>query len=276
MFHHFSKYASRHLPIRHINILVACILLVCCSPQNVRAQGVFGYFTDSLVYMPQLTGEVKFGPTMMKVIQGQEVYNFYDEAIFFDAFARAGLGRLSARLVYEPRWFNGKRGEKVTQFEFKGLRLGVGFDLIQNRMLNVGISLDQDIYEPQIYNFKFKYDSEKFEDKLYDAVAKPPLSLGAYGAYTAPLNFYGMSPVVDGSFRISAMGAGLQDYKISGGLKLPTTVLGTVSILGGYQNTAVQFNKNDRAYDESTTPAGPGIPIDIRYAGWFIELGYIY
>ena len=53
-------------------------------------------------------------------------------------------------------------------------------------------------------------------------------------------------------------------------------MLGTVSILGGYQNTAVQFNKNDRAYDESTTPAGPGIPIDIRYAGWFIELGYIY
>ena len=281
MFHHFLKHASCHRIPRYIHFVVACILLICCSPQNLRAQGVFGYFTDSLVYMPQLTGEVKFGPTMMRVIEGQQLFNFNEEGLFFDVFARAGLGRLSFRLVYEPRFFKGHKTSDSNpgtvleeRFEFKGLRLGLGADLIQRPNLLVGLLLDCDLKGPEI-NVVTIDDKGAFGDSIRLAQAEAPLCYGAYATYNAPINFMGMTPLVDASFRNAIIGPQLLDYKIGGGLRLPTTLLGTISVLAGYQNTSLQFHKAN-FWIASPTKHETHETINIGYAGWFIELGYIY
>lgn len=252
---------------RYAAIAFSLFVLLISVPQQANAQGVFGFFTDNFVYMPQLIGEARMGPVMMKVIQGQDEYRMYDDAMFFDVFVKAGLGRLSGRFIYEPRNFLGLRLinglEYHTRFEFEGVRLGIGADLIRRQALFAGISLDYDIYPPKLSG-SFDKDTGREVDVI---TPKTPMSLGAYATYNAPMNIMGMTPTVDASFRTSIMGAHLQDYRVAGGLQLPTTVLGTMAVRAGYQNTALQFHK-----DVSVTKR----EVNIGYAGWFIELAYYY
>ena len=274
-------------------IATLLILMALClaSPAPVIAQGALGYFTDNLVYMPQLTGETRLTPIVMRVTQGSEALTaggqtkalsftsdlgFNEEnPIFLDAMFQAGLGRFSFRFFFEQRNFTGRRyllgdgSHKVARFEYSGIRLGVGADLIKRPALKAGVAVDYDLYNP-IFTNAIPLDDARGARRLE---GDPACTLGAYVSYTAPINYAGLAPTFDASFCKSIMGSDVTDYRIAGGIELPTTILGTLAIKTGYRHTNIQYS--DKQY-YSQTYASQATLVDITFAGIFAELAYYY
>ena len=273
-----------------------CVVSLVASPHDAKAQGVFGYFTDNLVYMPQLTGEARITPIVMRVTQGSESVftkndpqnptkalsltsdlGFNEETpIFLDAMFQAGLGRFSFRFFFEQRNFTGRRyllgdgAHRVARFEYSGIRLGVGADVIKRPALKAGIAVDYDLYNPIFTNAIPFNGGTLWARRL---VGDPACTLGAYVSYTAPVNYAGLAPTFDASYNKSVMGSEVTDYRIAGGIELPTTILGTLALKTGYRRTNVQYS-DKQYYDGSNN--SQGTLVDITFGGIFAEIAYYY
>ena len=269
-----------------------CVVSLVAFPHAAKAQGVFGYFTDNLIYMPQLTGEARITPMVMRVTQGSEsLYTgngtkslsftsdlgFNEETpIFLDAMFQAGLGRFSFRFFFEQRNFTGRRyllgdgAHREARFEYSGIRLGVGADVIKRPALKAGVALDYDLYNPIFTNAIPFNVTNLWARRL---VGDPACTLGAYVSYTIPVNYAGLAPTFDASYNKSIMGSEVTDYRIAGGIELPTTILGTLALKTGYRRTNVQYS--DKQYYDSNNNS-QGTLVDITFGGIFAELAYYY
>jgi hypothetical protein len=240
---------------------------------------------------PRLEGELRVAPTYMAIVSGKntlpsrglswDLKNQFDmgrERWFVDIWGKLQVGAFAVRLECEPRDFVGvTRFRKIpterigeARLDFTGLKVGVDFDFFNRYGVKMGVNADYYCYLPHF--------SESIQTnwggKRIDGEA--PVTFGGHLLVTAPAQFSGLAPVFEAraSWPFSAFtSAELTDLKISGGLRGPTTVLGTVGLMAGYRRTGLAFS-DLQIFDSGATLIKSHF--DVVMAGWFVELAYFY
>jgi hypothetical protein len=225
-----------------------------------------------LVWLPLLEGETKVRVSEVSVISGslsgpgggrlREDFKLTQTQLFVDTMLRLQLSRLSIRGTYAPRDFAATElfGVREVRLTYSGLTLGADLDFIQWNRTRVGVNFDYDLFSPQIY-YPISLDRSLRID------GQNAGTVGFHVAYNPLTTLYGWSGMVEVRARWPVAGSQVTDWEIAAGMVSPTTVIGAMSLKGGYHNTSLNFrNQLDRE-----VPA-----LDVTYGGWFVELAYYY
>ncbi len=252
---------------------------------SATAQGLLDAFSPIFSF-PRLEGEARLRLIGTQLLSGKVVvpsqqlawdlksdFGLEPNELFLDSMVRVQLGRLSVRLCYEMRDYKGNTplttlpnlpfGE--ARFDYTGLRLGGDFDVVQWGRSRAGIDLDYDLFNPN------------FTANIYDANpgkqinGTAALTIGTHIVYNPTFTLYGVSGIAEARARWSVSGTELTDWEVSGGLKSPETVLGSVALEGGYRRTSIGFHDTEVF---NNVPASTDFNADI--GGWFGEIVYYY
>ena len=224
--------------------------------------------------MPNFQGEFRARPTIA-YITNDSVRNklgFTKEGYFIDLMVRLQLNRLSVRLDYEPGDFVTKRNGAEARFSYNIYRLGADFDFVQWNKSRLGINLDYDLSNPELFMSPFFIDDTIFTHPVIRRLGlrlagENPMTLGFHFVYNPVRSFCGVTGILETRARWPVAGAQVTDWEISAGLKTPETVLGSWAWKFGFRNTNITFQDSF---------AGARIRFDTSVDGWFGDLTYYY
>lgn len=239
-----------------------------------------GEATASLVWMNLLKGKaVVFAPSGQVTRDFKNYWEMNPAALFLDAMVRLQVGPLSARLNYAQRYFKGEKGfaadATLVQFDYTGLRIGGDLDILRWGRSRVGIDMDYDLYHPVLTATRLRADIGV--DLAAESLLTGPsaLTLGFHAVYNPSYNLYGFSAVAEGRARWSVAGSQVTDWEVSGGLKGPETIFGSVALRMGYRGTTISFSDHWTS-PNTNPPSRIGSNLDVSMGGWFGEFAYYY
>jgi hypothetical protein len=276
----------RWLPRLAAAVICAALLFPLSGPKAV-AQELAGLVEghSPFVFLPWLRGEMKGRVTWVQLVSGSQSipdlginwdlkddFNLSSGNLFVDYMLRVQLSRLSGRLMYEIRDFDGiapfqnvpGQPSGTARFTYTGIRLGADLDIIQRNRSRFGLDMDFDLYSP---NF-----TESIQTSGGKSITGPAaLTLGIHGVYNPVFCIWGVSTILEGRVRWPISDTKVTDWDLSAGLVSPETVLGTMALKAGYRRTRVQF-KDSQVFQN----AGHSTDFDITMGGVFGELVYYY
>ena len=155
--------------------VAAAIFLFNMGTTSAMAQGLLDAFSPIFSF-PHLEGEAQLRLIDTQILSGNVVPSRPDSpllplsaraldlkndlgmtspAVFLDFMVRVQLWRLSFRLNYSMRDYEGHtlfNGVPIhSRFDYTGLRLGGDFDVVQWGRSRAGIDLDYDLYVPYLW-----------------------------------------------------------------------------------------------------------------------------
>jgi hypothetical protein len=275
-------------------VAVGLCLLVAFGLPHAVAQDLFGFANpwSPFVYPPGLRGEVNVTPIFLTIVRGQErieaarpvvsnlrdQYGMTPERLFLDTMVKLSVGRWSIRGYYEPRDFFGERVTLVSgvptlaqaRLDYSGIRIGGDVDIFLPYGIYLGANLDYDLYHP-IFTEAIQPGSGVILGSGKKIQGNAPLTLGMHVVANPVTSYYGMSPIFEARVRWPVSGAAVTDVELSGGLRTPETILGSVALKFGWRQTEISFTR-PQVYN--------GLPVstdfDAVIGGWFGQFCYYY
>jgi hypothetical protein len=263
------------------------VLLFPAGGSPAAAQELSGLIDgfSPVISLPRLQGEMKGRLTWVQLVNGNQSipdlginwdlkdnFNLSGGHLFLDYMVRVQLSRLSGRLYYEVRDFDGiapfqniaGQPSSTARFTYTGIRLGADFDIFQRNRSRFGVDMDFDLYSP---NF-----TESIQTLGGKSITGPAaVTIGIHGVYNPVFFLWGVSTMLEGRARWPLSDTKVTDWELSAGLVSPETMLGTMALKGGYRRTRVQF-KDSQLFQN----AGASTDFDITMGGVFGELIYYY
>jgi hypothetical protein len=277
---------TRWLPRLAVSLVWGVLLLVA-GGSPAAAQELSGLVDgfSPFVFLPRLQGEMKGRVTWAQLVSGNQSipdlginwdlkdnFNLSSGHLFVDYMVRVQLSRLSGRLYYEIRDFDGiaplqnvpGQPSATARFTYTGIRLGADFDVYQRNRSRFGVDMDFDLYSP---NF-----TESIQTLGGKSITGPAaVTIGMHGVYNPVFCFWGVSTILEGRVRWPLSDTKVTDWEVSAGLVSPETMLGAMALKGGYRRTRVQF-KDSQLFQNT----GVSTDFDITMGGVFGELVYYY
>jgi len=263
------------------------LLLFSAGSSPAAAQELSGLVDgfSPVISLPRLQGEMKGRLTWVQLVNGNQSipdlginwdlkdnFNLSGGHLFLDYMLRVQLSRLSGRLYYEIRDFDGVapfqniagQPGATARFTYTGIRLGADLDIYQRNRSRFGVDMDFDLYSP---NF-----TESLQTLGGKSITGPAaVTIGIHGVYNPVFCFWGVSTMLEGRVRWPLSDTKVTDWELSAGLVSPETMLGTMALKGGYRRTRVQF-KDSQIFQNT----GASTDFDITMGGVFGELIYYY
>ncbi len=276
------------LQVRFLAVLTVSVLLLHASVLPASAQ----YFYELLGMIPPIfslsnpKGEIQLRTVYLTIASGKETiprlnvsrslradYGLTSSRLFFDSMARVQAGRFSFRMNLDFCDFSGSRpymnqrgqANADARFEYSGFRLGGEFDILQWYESRIGVDLDYDLH------------NAFFSESIYTTgggkkLSTPgPITLGVHVALNPNVNYFGVSPMVEGRARWTVSGPAMTDWEVSAGLRSAENLLGSLALRGGFRSTSIEFLDNTSAIN-ALYPSR----IDVVLDGWFGEMVYYY
>jgi hypothetical protein len=288
MFKSDSKRGWMKKSLRNV-LWVALLLLIFAQfmTTNVNAQDLWPLENpfSPLASFPLLRGEAKFTANAPSLRSGyfhakrpnkdldkdlDKDYKMTGSGdfgdVFLDLMVRFQLGRFSTRTYFEKRMFSGTRLETdgypaYATLDYWGWGLGGDVDIFLGNKSRVGFNIDQSFYGPKFTAYRPWGDPS---EAPYELNGPWSTTIGVHAVYNPTWNIFGMSAIGEAWLRWPIYGTSVTDYKFSGGLKWPETVLGSFSLQGGYRSTSIDFSELYRGSVSAT------------WGGAFAEISYYY
>lgn len=271
-----------------VGLVVALSLLP--APWNggcASAQGLFGVANPLVpfVYSPGLRGEARATAIWMGIASGQNTlpalnlswklkdqFNMTKDNLFLDTMLKFSVGPLSVRGHYEQRYFKGRTNFQNipnnrmadATFEYSGIRLGGDVDVFLPFGIYTGANLDYDLYQPFFTEAIETAGGKKIE-------GEGALTLGAHISANPVTSVYGVSGVFEIRARWPLSGTQVTDLEISGGMRAPETILGSVALKFGWRQTKIFFS-DTQTYNGNSRDSDFDAVLD----GWFGQFSYYY
>jgi hypothetical protein len=271
-------------------VLLGLLLGVGAIPTQVAAQGLLGFAERFVptISMPEVGGEARISALWVGIKSGtntlplqgvsrdlRNAFRMNKNHFFFDSMFRLQVSRFSLRIHGEPRNFVGastyqnvlNNPAAEARLECGGVRVGMDFDLFQRGRSRLGINVDADA-SPPIF-------TESIQTSGGIRIAgETPVTVGLHLCYSPARNYCGITAVFEMCARWpfkTFSSTELNDLEIAAGLRSPETILGSVSLRGGYRRTELAFS-DQQLYNGTATPCR----FDAVMEGWFAELAYSY
>ncbi|MBI4962292.1 MAG: hypothetical protein HY913_03365 [Desulfomonile tiedjei] len=181
--------------------------------------------------------------------------NFNERGLILESMARFQFSRFSGRIHYEAN-ISAVRGT-YGFFNWPDVRYGADVDVLCNKGFRLGLNFDLNRPDPN-FSFALPNGTSGFLKSTL------PVTMGVHAAYN-PTGYCGLST----SFEVRARwpignGARVTEVEITGGVKAPTTIIGTSAVRGGWRYTEISFGDN------------LGREIDLKASGLYIDYTFFF
>lgn len=272
-------------------------------------QGLFGVANPLVpfVYSPGLRGEARATAIWMGIASGQNTlpalnrttwklkdqFDMTKDNLFLDTMLKFSVGPFSVRGHYEQRYFKGqasaanivrRTGLADATFEYSGIRVGGDVDVFLPFGIYAGANLDYDLYQPlfteAVYSVQYGWRDDKQSGPVWvlgpgkKIEGEGALTLGAHIAANPIGSVYGVSGLFEIRARWPLSGTQVTDLEISGGVRAPETILGSVALKFGWRQTKIFFS-DTQPHPDSGLGAYDS-DFDAVLDGWFGQFSYYY
>lgn len=279
------KYPYRIL--RVLVLVLACWVYVAAyASPHAFAQDLSSIWNiySPFVWIPVVKGEVQARVTWVNLVRGKNEIagvgnldlrdDFFLSSSngFLDLMGGIYIGRFGARLCYSPRDFAVHRASRLlpgfprsgARFSYSVLRVGGDVDLVRWNESRLGFNIDYDLDQPIWTEGMFTLGGNRIK-------GNPALTCGFHLVYNPLVNVCGVSGIVETRARWPVSGTAVTDWEVGAGVLAPTTILGTMGLMGGYRQTTVDFKGTQQLNNVEVDSR-----VDVTMGGWFGELIYFY
>ncbi len=264
--------------------LLLTVALTLSQPSYISAAdstGLFDSFTP-FVITPGISGEYRARVVFSRITGGSQKipdidlsldlrddFKLTEEPLNVDQEFRFRFWRISVRTQASMRDFSAVQPARNTpgspmaeaRLETSGFRIGADFDVLNWGRTRLGINVDQDLGSPVFTEAVFTAGGGK---KLQ---GDAPFTAGVHGTFSPPGYLFGISPIIEAKGMWPISGSELTGFEISGGISSAPTMLGSLSLQGGFIQTHLSFTGQQLYFGNYYETE-----LEVTTQGWFAQL----